>query len=245
MNDYMQYVGVDFTPYLIHFGVSKRDGAKVGSGRYPLGSGERPYRNHGSSTSEALKSIKAQGHYMKNIDKLGRDENHNVLFITGLSGSGKSTASEKFRNANRIHLDFYTEDGDPEETKANQDPEFNNFLRGKHIPFEKVPKLDFNSSEKWQIVDQIGDALIDFSKQQYKKQKLVVAEGVQLADQTLYPDKSFFDDKPLIVTTTPMLRSVLRGMKRDDISPFDIACVAQRIKMNRNWNKGLKELMGR
>lgn len=27
-----------------HFGVSKRDGAKVGSGRYPLGSGDRPYQ---------------------------------------------------------------------------------------------------------------------------------------------------------------------------------------------------------
>lgn len=29
---------------LIHVGKSKRDGAKVGSGRYPLGSGKRPYQ---------------------------------------------------------------------------------------------------------------------------------------------------------------------------------------------------------
>lgn len=28
--------------YLSHYGVSKRNGAKVGSGRYPLGSGENP-----------------------------------------------------------------------------------------------------------------------------------------------------------------------------------------------------------
>jgi hypothetical protein len=33
--------------YLMHSGRSKRDGAKVGSGRYPLGSGERPFQNGG------------------------------------------------------------------------------------------------------------------------------------------------------------------------------------------------------
>lgn len=32
--------------YLSHFGVSKLDGAKVGSGRYRLGSGERSYQRH-------------------------------------------------------------------------------------------------------------------------------------------------------------------------------------------------------
>ena len=30
--------------YLAHAGRSKRDGAKIGSGRYPLGSGDRPYQ---------------------------------------------------------------------------------------------------------------------------------------------------------------------------------------------------------
>ena len=30
--------------YLMHSGRSKRDGAKIGSGRYPLGSGERPFQ---------------------------------------------------------------------------------------------------------------------------------------------------------------------------------------------------------
>ena len=30
---------------LYHYGVSKKDGAKVGSGRYPLGSGEDPYQH--------------------------------------------------------------------------------------------------------------------------------------------------------------------------------------------------------
>lgn len=35
--------------YLSHEGVSKRDGAKIGSGRYPLGSGKRPFQNYAES----------------------------------------------------------------------------------------------------------------------------------------------------------------------------------------------------
>lgn len=31
--------------YLAHIGVGKLNGAKIGSGRYPLGSGKRPYQN--------------------------------------------------------------------------------------------------------------------------------------------------------------------------------------------------------
>lgn len=35
--------------YLVHSGRSKRDGAKIGSGRYPLGSGERPFQGEANS----------------------------------------------------------------------------------------------------------------------------------------------------------------------------------------------------
>lgn len=39
--------------YILHEGVSKRDGARIGSGRYPLGSGNRPYQ-HGVIASVNL-----------------------------------------------------------------------------------------------------------------------------------------------------------------------------------------------
>lgn len=42
---------------IYHFGVSKRNGAKVGSGRYPLGSGKRPYQD---SDSHAVKVAKVE-----------------------------------------------------------------------------------------------------------------------------------------------------------------------------------------
>lgn len=49
--------------YLQHDGKSKLDGAPVGSGRYPLGSGERPfqdYQNPSKSQSEKLQLVTGQ-----------------------------------------------------------------------------------------------------------------------------------------------------------------------------------------
>ena len=45
---------------LFHEGVSKKDGAKIGSGRYPLGSGENPYQ-HLKGFYGAYKSLKDKG----------------------------------------------------------------------------------------------------------------------------------------------------------------------------------------
>lgn len=52
---------VKYSDELYHFGRSKRDGAKVGSGRYPLGSGERPrsvFRKAGEAVVSPRKSHK-------------------------------------------------------------------------------------------------------------------------------------------------------------------------------------------
>lgn len=42
--------------YLAHAGRSKRDGAKIGSGRYPLGSGDRPYQATGGEKPRSKNS---------------------------------------------------------------------------------------------------------------------------------------------------------------------------------------------
>ena len=51
---------VDDDVYLEHVGVSKRDGAKVGSGRYPYGSGDHPYQRLAGLYGEYRK-LKKQG----------------------------------------------------------------------------------------------------------------------------------------------------------------------------------------
>lgn len=50
----------EFDDVLIHEGRSKMDGAPVGSGRYPLGSGDNPHQHDGSFLG-AVKKLRAQG----------------------------------------------------------------------------------------------------------------------------------------------------------------------------------------
>lgn len=47
--------------YLVHEGRSKRDGAKIGSGRYPLGSGENPYQHDGGTFAGTVRALRKQG----------------------------------------------------------------------------------------------------------------------------------------------------------------------------------------
>ena len=47
--------------YLAHIGRSKTDGAPVGSGRYPLGSGDQPYQNDYRDFRKRLLTLRAQG----------------------------------------------------------------------------------------------------------------------------------------------------------------------------------------
>lgn len=54
----MFYISED--DYLMHSGKSKKDGAPVGSGRYPLGSGDRPYQDFRDFRNQ-VKALRAKG----------------------------------------------------------------------------------------------------------------------------------------------------------------------------------------
>lgn len=62
--------------FLMHYGRSKRDGAPIGSGRYPLGSGEEPYQRDGrvGSLDNYVNDLMKQGFTMKDIAKLNHME---------------------------------------------------------------------------------------------------------------------------------------------------------------------------
>ena len=54
---------------LEHYGRSKTDGAEVGSGRYPLGSGEHPFQQYGEMHAE-LKKLLSEGKSMEEISEM-------------------------------------------------------------------------------------------------------------------------------------------------------------------------------
>lgn len=81
---------------IYHFGVSKRNGAKVGSGRYPLGSGDRPYQD-----LKAEKKRKWENKMTKKLDRLDQKKSN-----------AQSVANKKYQKAvNKENSFFSTKKG--------------------------------------------------------------------------------------------------------------------------------------
>ena len=126
MADFREYCGVDFSyEFLAHYGKGHLDGGR--SGRYPYGS-----TNNVSSSKSKVRQINetiSSDKYFKkrttvlNGNKFGTDENNNILYVTGLSGSGKSSFAVEIgqKGNNTVHMDMYFEPGNEEEDRKCQD----------------------------------------------------------------------------------------------------------------------------
>ena len=152
-----------------------------------------------------------------NLDKFGQGH-HNALFVTGLSGSGKSTFTidlAKKTNSEVIHLDSYFEKGG-----IGNNKNFNKFLKDngvtKSTMFKKDGKLDYAVSDK----------ILPLIKQ-YKKK--IVVEGVQVMDTTL-SDKTreLLKSEPVISLQTSKTISVNRATNRDEVNESNIKTLIDR-----------------
>lgn len=188
-----------------------------------------------------------------NVYKWGKDKNHNVLYITGLSGSGKSTVAEGLRDkdTNVIHLDYYTNVGkNTIGARGFRDKEFNDHLK-KHCPeffkeydgeMPALSKLTPEQKKKfWSMMDKFQDSMVSFGREQYGKKRVIV-EGVQLIDDTFFPDKSFFRDQPLIVLSTDYDTSIKRASERDNVDLNDAKLNGMRKAMQDHWNESITNL---
>lgn len=227
--------------YLCHHGII---GQKWGVRRFqnPDGTLTAEGKKRYSTDADKLRGTKTY-----NLDKWGKAPDTNVLYVTGYSGSGKSTVAENLRDKNTdvIHLDFYFEKGDAGETRKYQSREFNKFMSEKGIQYSNLTNGKLGSKQdRWKLIDQVAAAINDYGKQQFSNGKRVVCEGVQIADDTLYPESahSFYKGKPVAIMETSSIGSTIRGMKRDDIPIYDIPTVAIRLKNQRMWSKKIKDL---
>lgn len=175
-----------------------------------------------NDNSDAYKRIKNSSY--ANLDKWGKDRDHNILYITGISGSGKSTAAmylAKKRNAEYVNLDSYTEMMSKESKNELQNKSFNKYL-DKNVP-EWRNVLNDDGKLNYEIVDQMATASEEWSKELYSRNKRVILEGVQLADQTWYENRSSYNGKPFMLINTNALASNYRGSVRDSESLLDLA----------------------
>ena len=180
----------------------------------------------------------------RNLEKFGKTPDTNVCYIMGTSGSGKSTiAKNNSSKANVIHLDSYFDNPNGPKSK-----EFNKYLRSVGFDPNSLYKKPADRNDKqawgkwWGNVDRLEQEIDNFGKQQFKKKKRVICEGVQLMDETMHPNKGYFKSKPHVVLNTGSITSYLRGHKLDGakIKLSDI----NNIRNNRKILKKLKTDIG-
>lgn len=159
---------------------------------------------------QALKTAKKE-----NVEKWGKTQDSNTLFIKGISGSGKSTVANSYRDGKTdiIHLDLYTEKQN--QGSKDRNPNFDAYLKKKRFDVRGITTDVKDIKKRFRNMDVFAKHIQDFSKQQYSNNRRVVAEGVQLNDDTIFADKDFFNDKPTITLRINKSVADKRAKERD------------------------------
>lgn len=106
------------------------------------------------------------------MDKLGTDPEHSIIYITGLSGSGKTTYANAFASLNQkiviFHLDDYA------------------YILG----------------DDWNKIYDFRFSLMDYAKWVYSQEGYIIVEGFQIANEWLKPIEEYSDACVLIPRTS-------------------------------------------
>lgn len=173
---------------------------------------------------------------IQNLNKWGKRQDTNILFISGMSGSGKSEISKilaKHNNAEVIHLDSYFDN-----PKGPHNKDFDKYLNSKKSDYKKIqlPKSKIDIKDWGKVVERFEKNLDSYGKNAYKKNKKVVVEGVQILDDTMFPDKKYFQDKPVIMLRGSILGNTKRANRRDN-KKFEVNDIKNRVA----WKKNIRQ----
>lgn len=153
-----------------------------------------------------------------NIDKWVRGKGTNILYITGLPGSGKSTLGQELANkygATFIELDRIVE-GEPSVGKWDPDKNFESdriismiYGHDELIITEEDSRFSVGIKRKRAI-----DLLYDYCIK--RPNTLYIWEGIWIYESF---SKEYFTDKPLIIKGTSRETSMRRELVRDEFVP--------------------------
>lgn len=158
----------------------------------------------------------------QNLDKWGKSENKNILYITGTSGSGKSSLANFLGDDGKtqvINLDSYLSEMSSNSRNALQNKDFNSFLKSKGVDYKNVIK---DGKLNYKIVDSIASASEQYGRKAYKNGNKVIIEGVQIFDETFYPNRDVYKKSPVIALRTNPIKTNMQGSYRDSENTFEM-----------------------
>lgn len=235
--------------WLAHHGVKGQHWGIKNGPPYPI---QKVNKNKIKSMANNYKPINNRPHSDYNIDKWGKTRDTNILWVTGIAGSGKSTVANniaKKTNADVINIDLYTFKTADKYVKE-MSSSFNKYL-DKKVPnwkelqknaYEVLTKNDRRKQKQAGLwFDTLEEAIKGYGRDSFGKRK-VIAEGVQILDETLfYNKKELLKNHPLIIMDTSVEDAILSRVIRDNKS-VDKLLEPERLKQLENWLKDIDVL---
>lgn len=149
-----------------------------------------------------------------NLDKWNKG-NNNILYVTGLSGSGKTTISDEYAkkyNAVVCELDKFQHNRYLYIRKKNNDLSEGDKIMLDLFNSIYYGQVDFSDYDENKFKLEIKSYLQKLIAKCSSQNKLFIFEGVQIFN---FVDPSYFENKPLIIKGTSALSSLIRKYKRD------------------------------
>ena len=196
---------IDEEDYLMHYGIL---GMHWGERRFQNKDGTLTEEGYRRYAKKNLKKARAS-----NLDKWGTSKDSNVLYVIGASGSGKSTTALGLagKNDSVIHLDSITQDS--KDVSMNKD--FKKFCESKGVKIDDISNENLPINKRIKELDKVSNLVEPYGQKCYAENRKVIVEGVQMIDETMFPDKQYFKDKPVITIKTGKYKSSARAALRD------------------------------